>query len=257
MKCSKCGFISFDYLSTCKKCGTNLSQARSGLGFSESVPAPPAFLKVMLEDVSSTGADVTRRETKAATAARASSEAAPAPGDEISLDGLLTDEALSLPDGHEDGEEWAIDQSWLEELDEPASAELLEGSDDLVMELGDDAGTGEGSAPGSDREFWKASGDDQRPPALELHPDEGLDDILLEDLPSETAPTAAVGKAAEGAPMKLGQAAAETEFSLAEFDGDAEDLILGLDDDEAELLTLDDDDLPTDQKKPQTGRESR
>jgi hypothetical protein len=257
MKCSKCGFISFDYLSTCKKCGTNLSQARSELGFSESVPAPPAFLKVMLEDVGSVGADVTRRETKAAATARSGSEAAPAPGDEISLDGLLTDEALSLPDAHEDGGEWTIDHSWLEELDESDSAELLEGSDDLVLELGDDAGTGEASAPGSEREVWKASGDDQRSPALELHPDEGLDDMLLEGFPRKTAPTAAVGKAAEGAPVKPGQATAEAEFSLAEFDDDADDLVLGLDDDEVELLTLDDDDLPTDQKKARSGRESR
>jgi len=32
MKCPKCGFTSFDYLDTCKKCGTDVSAVRSMLG---------------------------------------------------------------------------------------------------------------------------------------------------------------------------------------------------------------------------------
>lgn len=32
MKCPKCGYTSFDYLDSCKKCGTDLSNARAMLG---------------------------------------------------------------------------------------------------------------------------------------------------------------------------------------------------------------------------------
>jgi hypothetical protein len=257
MKCSKCGFISFDYLSTCKKCGTNLSQARSGLGFSDSMPSPPAFLKALVEDVSSTAGEGTRREAKASAISRPSSEAAPTPGDEISLNGLLADESLSVAlDAHEDTDQWEIDHSWLDELDEPASAESLEGTDDLVLELIDDEGTGKGSAPGAYQDVSLETGDDQRLPAWELHLDEGLEDTFLEDLPIETGPTAALEREPEGSQAESGQEAAETEFSLAEFDDDVDDLVLGLDDDEADLLTLVDDDLPTEKNKSQTRSES-
>jgi hypothetical protein len=32
MKCSKCGYTSFDYLNECKKCGTDISDVRAMLG---------------------------------------------------------------------------------------------------------------------------------------------------------------------------------------------------------------------------------
>jgi hypothetical protein len=256
MKCSKCGFISFDYLSTCKKCGTNLSQARSGLGFSDTMPSPPAFLKALVEDVSSTAGEGIRREAKAPAVSRPSSEAAPTPGDEISLGGLMADESLSVSlDDHEDTEQWAIDHSWLDELDEPAAAESLEDNRDLVLELIDDEATGEDSATDSYQKVSLDSGDDQGLPAWELQLDEGMEDMLLEDLPLETESTAALETEPEGSQAEYGQEAAETEFSLAEFDDDVDDLVLGLDDDEADLLTLVDDDLPTEKIKPQTGSE--
>lgn len=38
MKCPKCGYTSFDYLETCKKCGTDLSDIRALLGV---IAVPP------------------------------------------------------------------------------------------------------------------------------------------------------------------------------------------------------------------------
>lgn len=50
MKCSKCGFVSFDYLSECGKCGTDLADTREALGFDAAKPAVPFFLGALLRD---------------------------------------------------------------------------------------------------------------------------------------------------------------------------------------------------------------
>ncbi|MCE5333497.1 MAG: hypothetical protein LLG06_02810 [Desulfobacteraceae bacterium] len=50
MKCTKCGYFSFDHLSECKKCGTNLSGVRDALGFSAAKPSIPFFLGSLLKD---------------------------------------------------------------------------------------------------------------------------------------------------------------------------------------------------------------
>lgn len=48
MKCAKCGFVSFDYLSECKKCRTSLTAAREGFGFFAGKPAVPSLLGSLL-----------------------------------------------------------------------------------------------------------------------------------------------------------------------------------------------------------------
>ncbi len=48
MKCHKCGFVSFDYLSDCKKCGVNLEGTRSLLGMLDFKPTMPFFLGAMI-----------------------------------------------------------------------------------------------------------------------------------------------------------------------------------------------------------------
>ncbi len=48
MKCHKCGFVSFDYLSDCKKCGVNLEGTRSLLGMMDFKPTMPFFLGAMI-----------------------------------------------------------------------------------------------------------------------------------------------------------------------------------------------------------------
>jgi hypothetical protein len=57
MKCQKCGFVSFDYLSECKKCGIDLMGMRDGLGMMAVRPQTPSFLESILKDYqgSSTG----------------------------------------------------------------------------------------------------------------------------------------------------------------------------------------------------------
>ncbi len=44
MKCIKCGYVSFDYLSECKKCRTSLTAARDGFGFAGGKPTVPFLL---------------------------------------------------------------------------------------------------------------------------------------------------------------------------------------------------------------------
>ena len=60
MKCQKCGYVSFDYLSECKSCGTNISAAREALGLFGVKPSMPSLLSSLLtkgipEDSVSTG----------------------------------------------------------------------------------------------------------------------------------------------------------------------------------------------------------
>jgi hypothetical protein len=50
MKCQKCGFVSFDYLSQCKKCGTDLTAVREQLGFSALKSETPFLLGSLLKD---------------------------------------------------------------------------------------------------------------------------------------------------------------------------------------------------------------
>ncbi len=50
MKCAKCGYFSFDYLSECKKCRTNMVDARQRFGFSGVRPAIPSLLGSLLRE---------------------------------------------------------------------------------------------------------------------------------------------------------------------------------------------------------------
>ena len=50
MRCAKCGYVSFDYLSECKKCRTSLTGTREGLGLFASKPAVPSLLGSLLSD---------------------------------------------------------------------------------------------------------------------------------------------------------------------------------------------------------------
>ncbi|MCU0573375.1 MAG: hypothetical protein MUC41_10310 [Syntrophobacteraceae bacterium] len=48
MKCHKCGFVSFDHLSDCRKCGVNLEGSRTLLGMLDFRPTMPFFLGAMV-----------------------------------------------------------------------------------------------------------------------------------------------------------------------------------------------------------------
>ncbi|MDR3568424.1 MAG: hypothetical protein P4L43_10385 [Syntrophobacteraceae bacterium] len=55
MKCAKCGYISFDHLSECKKCQTSLAAVREELGFSAVKPLAPSLLASLLRDYHTQG----------------------------------------------------------------------------------------------------------------------------------------------------------------------------------------------------------
>jgi hypothetical protein len=48
MKCQKCGFVSFDHLSECTKCGSDLRAVREGLGFTALKSEAPSLLGALL-----------------------------------------------------------------------------------------------------------------------------------------------------------------------------------------------------------------
>lgn len=48
MRCQSCGYISFDYLSACKKCGGNTSAARDALGLVAGKPTMPFLLGALI-----------------------------------------------------------------------------------------------------------------------------------------------------------------------------------------------------------------
>ncbi|GKT08155.1 hypothetical protein [Desulforhabdus sp. TSK] len=49
MKCNKCGFISFDYLAECRKCGSDLTVVRDSLGLCPVRPNVPFLLGPLLK----------------------------------------------------------------------------------------------------------------------------------------------------------------------------------------------------------------
>ena len=48
MKCDKCGFVSFDYLSECRRCSADLTGTREQLGFSTLKSEVPFLLGALL-----------------------------------------------------------------------------------------------------------------------------------------------------------------------------------------------------------------
>lgn len=50
MRCPKCGYSSFDYLSECSKCHADLSKTRQELGFNGVKPTMPAWLGSLLKE---------------------------------------------------------------------------------------------------------------------------------------------------------------------------------------------------------------
>ena len=49
MKCDKCGFVSFDHLAECRRCGANLEGTRERLGFSPVKAEVPFLLGALVK----------------------------------------------------------------------------------------------------------------------------------------------------------------------------------------------------------------
>jgi len=197
MRCAKCGYISFDYLSECKKCRTSLADMREGLGFFAAKPAVPSLLGSLLSDY--------EHPVKQESApAESEISTAFALGDGFGgglwqtnpgMSAAQATAAIAQPDAS--GEEEEEDFSLLDLSDQ----EL-----ELLIDKGPFAGSQQETAPGnnssdavlSTSEFFSQA--EQEPPALETKPAEtalaaettqGLDNYLTP--PDSSAQTASTG----------------------------------------------------------------
>jgi hypothetical protein len=154
MRCQKCGFISFDYLSECKKCGINLAGVRDGLGFFDLKPSIPFFLGPLLKTRESRALDLGGEEQipgPAFTGESRAAEVAETPLDLDSLDDELTielsdDELSDLLDDtgeHQTDVEYVLETADVageavgEPVDEDYDTEIHIG-DELEIELKDE-----------------------------------------------------------------------------------------------------------------------
>ncbi len=138
MKCAKCGFISFDYLTLCKKCGTNLNPARNGLGFSDVEPAPPPYLRALVESEGAIEPAVAQEQS---TSAGRTTFRMEQPDSEAPAPARVSPQVQEVAGGTvemaEPVDEWTVDPKWLEEFDKKPLADMPE-VDDLILELVDD-----------------------------------------------------------------------------------------------------------------------
>ncbi|MBI3600564.1 MAG: hypothetical protein HY097_07975 [Nitrospinae bacterium] len=91
MKCPKCGYVSFEYLDTCRKCGRDLSQFKSAMGVAAFTPGVINVLKYA-EGSEEEG----ETETLTSEAATAVEEAAPETIQETALGHHLYSPTLSV-----------------------------------------------------------------------------------------------------------------------------------------------------------------
>lgn len=63
MRCQSCGYISFDHLSACKKCGGDAAAARNALGLVAGKPTMPFFLGALVSGSQSTPVATVLQET--------------------------------------------------------------------------------------------------------------------------------------------------------------------------------------------------
>ncbi|WP_448381885.1 hypothetical protein [Desulfosoma sp.] len=82
MKCPKCGFVGFDHVSTCAKCGKDLDAVRRELNLFDFAPSVPTFI---LDAVLA----LSQKAVSATTAAAAVASAAAGPGESLDLLGAI------------------------------------------------------------------------------------------------------------------------------------------------------------------------
>jgi len=235
MKCAKCGFISFDYLAACKKCGTNLNQARTGLGFSDFKPEPPPFLKALVEEGEPAGSEVTAMESNAMGNAALRIEQAVAGGPALTR-ATSSAAAQAAESGvatvEEQPDEWAMDSKWLEEFDKKSMADMPE-VDDLILELVDDdipsrVGVASLEAPMDlSREL----------PSLGFHADASLDDLVFEDFAPAVEAELSLAGATDDLDLFAHPAAKPLDSSNL-LSADLDDIVLELGDDALDLAEL-------------------
>ena len=255
MKCSKCGFVSFDHLTECKRCGASLAGAREGLGFLAVRPATPFFLGSLLKESPKTDTSADKDLTTGGTLpaidlhegddflhegpARAPTAAAPAPRASGPAPSLRPEDELHEMDLSDED----IDLLIADDTEPEAPREQTAG-------LKTDLGSGAPAAP------------EPRPSAAAMRveaekPAEEAIDFALEEISLELeqdagggAPEPPGGLRVEEKPAApSGPPKAEAAPSAAEDDG----LVLDLSDTDLEGLLSDLEETPPSKKKPSGG----
>lgn len=240
MRCPKCGYFSFEYLSECSKCGVGLAEVKDKLGLLAIRPNVPFFLGGLLADYTPPpGAAATSTATSAAAAGAILSEIEF--GDDFDLD-------LSLPGGDAapgaqpetrrgtemspldlDLEDLAIDLS-----DEPTQAQTgpkdVEKLPELDLDMFLEPDEGKGATPGPSH----GTGDSAPEGA------DRLDDGLTLELSEEDFEESASIEAKKGGPAfaKPGEPLASPEAELKSAKEMPTELALELDSEDLSDLIL-------------------
>jgi hypothetical protein len=136
MRCQKCGFVSFDYLSRCKRCAAELVQLRESLGFSDFRPEPVHWLRPYVEESAAGDGGAVLDSMLTAEASLAAVDGV----EDLAFDLPLSSDGPPLPPAATmqraaAAEELPQESPWLDEMDASIPLDILE-DDDLVLELG-------------------------------------------------------------------------------------------------------------------------
>jgi hypothetical protein len=235
MKCVKCGYISFDHLAVCKKCGVNLNQARSGLGFADSKPEPPSYLRALVDEGSSVGPEAAGRRPGSVGDAAMQIEQAVAEGPTVQFgftgDPQTAQATAAVVETHD---VWAADSKWLglDDATHKSMAADMPDVDDLILELVDD----EPPARAHVGDVSAQTDSDQDRYSLDIDAEESLDDLVLDDFAHGpdglhlTEPSSDLDLFAKPVTKSVEPS--------SELEGDLDDLVLELGDDNLDLAEL-------------------
>jgi hypothetical protein len=233
MKCVKCGYISFDHLAVCKKCGVSLNQARSGLGFAESKPEPPSYLRALVDEGSPAVSEPAGRRPGSVGDSAMQIEQAVAEGPTVQF-GSTADPQPFQAAVAETHDVWAADSKWLG-MDDAAHKSMavdMPDVDDLVLELVDD----EPPARAHSGAVSAQTDSDKDRYSLDFDVEESLDDLALDDF-SHGPEGLHLAEPSSDLDMFAKPAAKSAEAS-SELEGDLDDLVLELGDDNLDLADL-------------------
>ncbi len=226
MKCPKCGYTSFDFLDTCKKCGQNLEEHKTRFGLrsvifpqvaaAEAVEEATATAESAATDTADFGFDfMSDQEPEAAGGEDAAHEVEPAPGpDEAGADfdfGSETEEQTAPAaddltaetgtgiDSEETFDFGAEEEETISFDDEPAGDLDFSASDESAIDFGED----EEQELGFDSQPDDAAADEDFDFSLdETEAEEDADDKETPD-PFEQRGSAEVGRAPEADTLPL------------------------------------------------------
>ncbi len=194
MKCPKCGFVGFDHLSTCAKCGKDLDAVRRDLNLLDFAPAVPAFVLDAIVALSQRAAGGVATAVAVASANREPGESLDLLGEidlKVELDEKPEEITLELLDEGEESSGWTepTGEGARESLavGEPAGAAVLEatplsleeGSEDLDLKIDLDG------AATQEQGVFDLSDVEDEPEFVESLDEEAMTDEALEKLRRE------------------------------------------------------------------------